>query len=224
MILMNLTYVGRLITTFAANHFECAQMLLKLVKFYFKSYYRFELDLTGLDETLFRSKFDYRLPKGFSFKKLEKEDFELFDSDDYPEAQLKSKHDRLCSPFWKCFAVINNENEELAYSSWINSSKRYYQKEFEREFVHDGSKVLFEADHTMPNYRGIGLHSYCMLERILYAKRKGFKTVMINIHVRNIPALRTVEKFGFKRVLIIPLAFRKGSLSYTWNRLKGFLT
>lgn len=197
-------------------------MLRKIVEFYFKSYYRYRLDLKELNTEAFLSKHSYSLPPGFRFKILEEPDISYFMDGHYSEEQIVSKKARLADPDHRqCFAVIDTANNRLAYSCWTNSLPSYYHKEFEGVYRHDGSKVLFETDFTEQDYRRLGLHSYCMMQRILHSKEAGFKEVIINIHIHNTPALRTVEKFGFSNTWRIPLALRKGSLKYTVNKFFG---
>ncbi len=195
-------------------------MLTKIFEFYFKSYYRFELDLSGVEDAAYRSQFARQLPDGCEFRILTHEDADLLIKGETSEQIRQSKLARLAdTEHRKCFAIIDLEKNMLAYSCWTNSLKEYYHREFEKVFTHDGSLVLFETDFCSPTHRGMGLHSYCMLERVLYAKRQGFRKAVINIHIRNTPALRTVEKFGFKKTLRLPLAYRKGTITYTLNRI-----
>lgn len=197
-------------------------MLRKILEFYFKSYYRYRLNLQDLNTEVFMADHTYSLPSGFSFKILEASDISYFMNGHYTEEQIRSKKARLADPeHRKCFAIIDGSTDRLAYSCWTNSLANYYHREFESTYHHNGSTVLFETDFTEPDYRRLGLHSYCMMQRILHSKQAGFKQVVINIHIHNTPALRTVENFGFTKTFRIPLALRKGSLKYTFNRLFG---
>lgn len=197
-------------------------MLKKIFEFYFKAYYRYQLNLEDLNIELFLSQHSLILPPGFRFMILEESDITYFFSGLYSEERIQSNKERLADPYHrKCFAVIDTNYDRLAYSCWINSLKSYYHKEFECVYSHDGSTVLFETDFTEPNYRNLGLHSYCMMQRISYCKKAGFKKAVINIHIHNTPALKTVRKFGFSKSFKIPIALRKGSITYTFNKFFG---
>ena len=195
-------------------------MLKKILEFYFKSYFRFELNLAAIELIEYTYFQESLLPENFVFKLFEVSDIGYLISSGYDEKKIQSSKARLTElNHRKCFAIINTKNDELAYSCWINSLPKYYHNEFESEYVHDGSTVLFETDFTEPAYRRLGLHSYCMKKRILYCKEQGFERAIINIQIRNTPALKTVQKFGFKKTFRIPLALRKGSIAYTFNKL-----
>jgi hypothetical protein len=60
-----------------------------------------------------------------------------------------------------------------------------------------------------------------MLQRIVFAQEHHFKKVIINIYFRNTPALKTVANFGFKNTYRLPLVYRRGTLTNTFNNLHG---
>jgi len=195
-------------------------MIKKALEFYLKYYYRLSLDLTKVGRADYMQKFNRTLPDKLQFKILEAKDIRYFLKMDIKDSYRKILNNRFSNPeHYLCFAIIDTTKDVLAYYCWTNSLKEYYHNEFEFVYRHDGEKVLFENDFTVPEYRQMGLHSYCMLQRILHAQQAGFKKAIINIYFRNEPALKTAMKFGFRKTWMFPISIRKGSLSYTYHKL-----
>jgi len=195
-------------------------MIRKFFEFYFKCYYRLFLNLEQVNIGLYKEKFFKPLGDKFVFKMLSKEDMKYFEKMKIKESYRYILKDRFDNgDYHQCFGIIDIEKDQLAYYCWTNSLKKYYHNEFESYFRHNGDTILFENDLALPEYRKMGFHSYCMLQRILYAKQAGFKKAIINIYFRNKPALKTAMNFGFSKMFRFPVSFRKGAVKYTIDKL-----
>ncbi len=71
----------------------------------------------------------------------------------------------------------------------------------------------FEGMRVKPEYQGKGLAKIANKHSIELAKKKGYKLAMLITMIDNIPAQKSLEKFGFKRVA-----------AYTMTKIKNEVT
>lgn len=94
----------------------------------------------------------------------------------------------------KAYGVIINE--ELAHSSWISFENIEITNKIKLTNFDD--YALLQDDYTGKRYRGIGLHNYVNLYRLkMIFEYKKTKAIVI-VSTKNIPALKTQIKSGFK--------------------------
>jgi hypothetical protein len=164
---------------------------------------------------------EIKIALNLQFKILNIEDLSLFDSFDLPSYYLKIYTERLNNKDFICFGIIDSDNKTLAYYSWINFEDHTYCKEIKKYLkLKEQNACLFEDDNTHSDYRQLKLHSYIMNERLKYCANKNLNKVFIIIHPLNIPAIKTIQKFGFKKTIHIPVKYRDNSIHYLINKLK----
>jgi len=189
-------------------------MITKIAEFYFKYYGVFILDKENyLPET-------YNLDPRFEFKILNIDDLFLFKKLDSKKKNYNLYVDRLKSSDFVCFAIIEKSKSEIAYYSWLNFSNRYFVHEINKvmDFKKEKS-VLFQDDNTIEPYLRLGLHKYVMQKRVQYSFENQVNRIYIVIYLRNVPALRTVKKIGFKQINFLSIYLRKGTLKYTVKKI-----
>jgi len=66
-----------------------------------------------------------------------------------------------------------------------------------------------------PNWRGLGLASFCISDSINFAsKNLGAKTILANIHNKNLASINLFKKCGFKLTELNETAFLKFKIEY----------
>jgi len=179
-------------------------MLKKSLKILFKYYGVYRLNIRK------HSPHSLVLSDDFELKEFTADDLFYFSPLGLNDSYIHIYEKRFKSNRYKCYGVIDRSSNKLAYYAWICLLDVKFVKEINRNFkLKQKQAVLFEDDNTTLEYRGKGIHSYVMEYRIQQAKKQGVKSVYIIVYKRNIPALKTIKKFKFKRVNINPFYFRK---------------
>jgi hypothetical protein len=164
---------------------------------------------------------EIKIGSNYQFKILTIEDLELFDFFELSNYYIKIYAERLNNKDFICFGMIDLNNNKLAYYSWLNFENKTYCKEIKRNLkLKKTNACLFEDDNTHIDYRNCKLHTYIMNERLKYCASKNLNKAYIIIHPLNIPAIKTIQKFGFKKTIHIPIKYRDNSIQYLINKLK----
>ena len=194
-------------------------LILKKVKILFETFFTYyRLYYFRINE--FKEK-EIKIASNFHFKILNIEDLNLFDSFDLSYYYLKIYTERLNNKDFICFGIIDSDNKTLAYYSWINFEEHTYCKEIKKKLkLKQQNACLFEDDNTHPDYRQLKLHSYVMNERLKYCANNNLNKGYIIIHPFNIPAIKTTEKFGFKKTFHIPVKCRDNSMRFLIKKIK----
>ena len=184
-------------------------------EFLFKYYYHLVLDISG--ELANESE---NISSNFEFKILTLKDLYYFKQWEDKIRYSELYETRLKNSDYYCFAVIDISTDQLAHYSWVNYTDHYFIKEINKYFdLKQNKQVLFEDDNTKEVYRGQKIHTFVMSKRIGFAKKIGATKIFIEIYPRNKVALKTAQKFGFKRRNINPFYLREGSVSYIKNKM-----
>lgn len=182
----------------------------KIIRFYFRCFHLYKASInTALDTTE-----KITLPKGYTFRLLKDEDYSTFIGiEEIGTAKLKILEARIKDPVnWQCLGIFETRTGSLAYYNWINKKSSYFTKELNRTVSFKKSEALFEDDFTLPGHRGLGLHTYGMAERLKYCAQNNIAIAYIIIECGNIPALKTIEKFGFTKDTFNPYTYRNDSM------------
>ena len=186
--------------------------IIKLFEFLFKYYNIYKLDYKNI--ILFR----LNLPEGLIFKELNEKDFYLFKKLNLKSDYLQICHQRLISCEIIAYAIVDINNNCLAAYSFINLSENYYLSALNKKInLSKLNCVFFEDDNTLADYRRIGLSSYIMNERIRYAKQNN-KHALGFAHPSNLPSIKTLLKFNFKKTCNFPIAIRKEAFVYLFKK------
>jgi hypothetical protein len=185
---------------------------IKLFEFLFKYYNIYKLDYENI------RLIHLKLPEGLIFKELNESDFYLFQKLDLKSDYLKICYKRLISSDIISYAIVDLKKDCLAAYSFINLSETYYLSALNKKINQSKLNcVFFEDDNTLLNYRRIGLSSYIMNERIRYAKLNK-KNALGFAHPSNLPSIKTLVKFNFKKTHNFPIAIRKEAFVYLFKK------
>ena len=166
---------------------------------------------------------EINLNSKFELKILNIEDLYLFDFYELPNNYLKIYADRLKNSNFICFGVLDISNNRLAYYSWINFEKKTYCKEIKKSLeLKNKNACLFEDDNTHLEYRNCKIHSFVMNERLKYCISNNISKAYIVIHPFNIPAIKTISKYKFKKIIHIPISYRDNSIQLFIKKLISF--
>ena len=164
---------------------------------------------------------EIKIASNFQLKILNFEDLNLFDSFDLSSHYIKIYTERLNNKAFICFGIIDLDYKKLAYYCWINFEHITYCKEIKKKLkLKQQNACLFEDDNTHPDYRQLKLHSYIMNERIKYCASQNLNQAYIIIHPFNVPAIKTIENFGFKKTFHIPVKWRDNSMEFLIKKIK----
>lgn len=181
-------------------------MLRKILEKTFRYYGVYKLNVSSYKPILTTCE----LNKIFEIRQLTFDDLTLFKGISYFERYRSIYKERFLSENYLCFGVINRENNDIAYYSWVFKGDEKYIKEiYKKMSLKKLNAFYFEDDNTIEKYRGLKLHTYVMQKRIEYTISQNKENILIIIHPKNIPALKTIINFGFKRINIIPYYFRR---------------
>ena len=181
-------------------------MLKKIFEKIFRYYGVYKLNVRSYKPILKTNE----LKKKFEIRQLTFDDLNLFEGISYFERYRLIYKERFLSENYLCFGVINSENNEIAYYSWIFKGDEKYIKEIYKKISFKKLNAFyFEDDNAIEKYRGLKLHTYIMQTRIEYTISQSKENILIIIHPKNIPAVKTIINFGFKRINIIPYYFRR---------------
>lgn len=126
---------------------------------------------------------------------------------------------RLASKQWVGLAVFDNEENEIAYISWIVIENIPYFSEFGIQLKE--GQYLLKDGYCVPKYRGMGLHTRMEQERINYCVRKGAIDIFIQIHNSNIKGVKSVLENNYK-VHLKSTVIQWPALN-VYRNLRGFL-
>ena len=131
----------------------------------------------------------------FEIKILTIEDIDSFD---YVEKYRKGyKHiafNRLSNQNYICLGLFDNTSNRLAYFNWIKKHEHFLH-EINTQLNLKTNEALLLDDYTLPGYRGCGLHSYMMNERLKYCQQIGLNSVHVLIMCFNQKAIQTIQKY-----------------------------
>lgn len=195
------------------------KFIIKVLEFYFKCYGYYKLDSKLFDYPSFK----HLCLKNTDFQKIDlgEEHYELFEKKKLNQEYLKIIKNRLrVNSGFIGFAYIHKPTNDLAYYCWINVSPSYFVKELNKRYTYGKNNALFEDDQAFEPFLRLGLHQSMMIKRIMHCKENGIEYIYIVIQCKNTPALNTLKKINFKRINLIPIYYRKGSLGYTVSKVK----
>ena len=93
---------------------------------------------------------------------------------------------------------INYNNSDLAaYTCWIRK-KTFYEPKIKRNIKLSCNEAFFTDAYCVPEYRGNGLHSYMMNERINYCFNNKISKAYILIQAFNTPALQVAKRLKYR--------------------------
>ena len=170
------------------------KILLRCCGFQMESYllYRQIIDISKIKRVEINSK--------YYVKKLSYENYENSIGLNFDEFKLNIFRKRFESSNYAAYGVF--DGEALIYSSWISTNQFEVSiNTFGLELELDEALLLDIVTH--PNYRRQGLHNYMniyCLEKIIEHKKN--KAVVLVLQ-ENIPAQKSQERSGFKKVKII---------------------
>ncbi len=104
---------------------------------------------------------------------------------------------RLSNENYICMILLDKKKNKLAYFNWIKK-RQHILSEIGETLILNPREYLFLDDYTLPAYRGRGLHTYMMNERLKYCLENDANRVYILIMCFNTRAIRTIEKYGFR--------------------------
>jgi hypothetical protein len=186
--------------------------LIKIFEFLFTYYNIYKLKLEDIEIK------ELSLLEGFQFKRLTENDFYLFESLNLKYEYLRICQEKLKSKDIIAYAIIDLQKDSLAAYSFINASKVYYLHALNKKLnLQKINSLFFEDDNTLQDYRRMGLSSYIMNERIRFAKENN-KHSLIFVHPTNIPSIKTILKYNFKKTHNFPIAIRKEAFIYLYKK------
>lgn len=102
---------------------------------------------------------------------------------------------RLNSSAWVPLAVINSENNCIAYISWVIKENTTFINEFNIRL--ESNQCFLRHGYCVSEYRHQGLHTRMEQERINYCISKGFNEIFIQIGSRNVKGIDSVLSNGY---------------------------
>jgi hypothetical protein len=193
-------------------------MITKIFKFFFKRYYYLKLDIknSSIDYNKFIS-LDNSI---FEYKELNSNDFGLFFENKFSEQKLEVIKKRLLNfQDFQGFVYVERNTKKIAMIAWINKSKKYFVREFNRFEYYKLNEVLFEDSITWTEYQKKGLYISMLCHQINYSKVNGIETAFAVVYFKNIAPLKTLAKLGFKRIDFKSIYYRKGSITFAFRKL-----
>lgn len=95
--------------------------------------------------------------------------------------------------FKTCYVVT--EDNEPAFIIWV-----VYSGDYNRFLILPDDVVGLHYMATMPKHRGNSLSAKMLAYTSLELKRKGYRKAVSVVHSSNFPAIKAVEKAGYRRV------------------------
>jgi len=96
---------------------------------------------------------------------------------------IKKIPPRLKSDAWHGLAVLDKNNDEIAYIAWVIDKTIPYFEEFGIKMTK--GQFLLKDGFCVPKYRHQGLHTRMEQERINFCVRNGANEIFIQIHDAN---------------------------------------
>lgn len=126
---------------------------------------------------------------------------------------------RLKSNAWHGLAVLDKNNNEIAYIAWIIDKTIPYFEEFGIKMTE--GQFLLKDGFCVPKYRHQGLHTRMEQERINFCVKSGANEIFIQIHDANKKGVSSVLNNGYElyqqNIIILWPIFNM------YRSLKGFL-
>ena len=108
--------------------------------------------------------------------------------------------------------MYDNNSDVSAYTCWIRT-KSFYESKINRNIELSRNEAFFTDAYCVPEYRGNGLHSYMMKERINYCFNNNINQAYIVIQAFNTPALKVAKRLKYKK-MSTSIIYNKGSIIY----------
>tara|TARA_B110000438_G_C15733466_1_gene615216 strand:- start:476 stop:1018 length:543 start_codon:yes stop_codon:yes gene_type:complete len=108
--------------------------------------------------------------------------------------------------------IYDNNSDVSAYTCWIRT-KSFYESKIRRNIKLSCNEAFFTDAYCVPEYRGNGLHSYMMKERINYCFNNNINQAYIVIQAFNTPALKVAKRLKYKK-MSTSIIYNKGSIIY----------
>jgi len=181
------------------NQYGPSNSIKRLIKYIFRKlginfesfwYMGGDIDIDFLRDNMAKYSFS-------DVRELTFSDFEHADQKAFNDEKLKVIRDRFENgKFWS-YGVF--DNSKLVYSCWITTSVISYPNKVTKKTALSENEGFLEDSYCHPDYRGRGYHTKMNLFRLhnLYEKNKT-RAIGIVLY-ENLPALRSLEKIGFKR-------------------------
>lgn len=103
---------------------------------------------------------------------------------------------RLQAGVWIGMAIIDSENDQIAYLSWVVKESIPYFEEFGIRM--SSNQFLLKDGFCIPPYRHQGLHTRMEQERINFCIANGANEMFIQIHNSNKGGIKSVTENGYK--------------------------
>ncbi len=134
---------------------------------------------------------------------------------------------RLKNDAWVGLAVFNQDNNEIAYISWIIIKNTPFIKEFGINLK--SNQFFLRHGFCVPKYRHQGLHTRMEQERINYCVKHGANEIFIQIGSKNKKGIESVtnNSYSFYQqnyiILITGLGIYRELLSFLKNPFKRII-
>jgi L-amino acid N-acyltransferase YncA len=92
-----------------------------------------------------------------------------------------------------CYLALHEE--EIAHICWL-----YSKGDYNRFFVLSDSVVELNYATSMPKFIGRGLLSQVLAYAFRDLKREGYKKVVVLIHEKNIPSIKSFTRIGYREI------------------------
>lgn len=179
------------------NSFKRAvKSLLRRIGIQYESFYLMvnHIDPNELKQKMQR--YDYS-----NVKELTYDDFKLGDPEVFTPAKIQLIKSRFEKGNYWAYGIV--ENNQLAYSCWINANELEIPKIINKSLPLEKKEALLQDDYCHPLYRGKGFHTKTNLYRLKIMTELNLINAVVIILVDNIPAYKTLVKSGFKVEKII---------------------
>lgn len=194
------------------------QILKLLLKIYNKTIGRFFISAQLFSIELVPSN-ARKLPKKYQFVIIKESDLQRYDLilKERKKGYEKEVESYMDDKDMYGLAVLDTETNKIVYSCWIKNSNQY-DKALRKHIQLKDDECYFLEANCARNFRGEGLHTYMIQERINFAYNQGKKKAYISMYGFNTPALSVGKHFNYKKVKSV-IYYRTNSISLFFKNI-----
>lgn len=170
----------------------------------------FEISIKKLDNIAISNRFIFKIITIDEIKYFKQISIPEFRGSPYFE--LVQKRLLSSSNEYICLAIIDKEKDKLAYSCWLRFQS-FLEEKLKMQIDIKKHEAFFFDAYAIPDYRGYGLHTYMMIQRINYCSENKICKAYIAIQCFNTAALKVKNKlkFNLKKRRVY---YKKGSIKH----------